>query len=534
MSDNIKILYNNKDVFSGISTVPFVSISNDYIDFGTKWNQITNITLDGQLTGEFIGQFSYNLLNEAVRKLHENFSENYKTLLIKENESGLYSGTNAIINSINIEQSSWYGVLPYSIDITIYDSGLFKDYYGIVEPEETFSFEESEGDILNLTHSISAQGIIAKNKNAIENAKEWVLSRTGNINNISPILIKNNQLIESKPFLLYSSREIIDRFNGTYSWEGSYKKSTNLESPNNSILNYSIDLNSGFEDGIVTASIDGNLEGNNLSTLRNEYNSLDLYTLCNQVCVDITKDSLSNRPIFQSVEETSEENRLNFTSAYNNDYSDEIVNNSTVDINEDSLKCIRTVRLSSTISCKYGDLSTRWQKVNNFYQNKFFPQDIALKEYREEFGTLDLNPVPVTESVSFDSFNARIVYNAEYSNKPVIFEDIININSSLTFNPSIFVHSVNTSAFTAREHNIQNLRCANRSSLQISTTATAKMNKSISIAENAAISEMNRMKFNYTNGKENLLLEDRVVSKNNDIKTVTINETWTFEGSLVF
>jgi hypothetical protein len=534
MSNNVKILYNNKDAFSGISNVPFVSISNDYIDFGVKWNQVTNITLEGQLTGKFVGAPSYNLLNEAAKKLHENFSENYKTLLITENDSGIYSGTNAIINSINIEQSSWYGILPYSIDITIYDSGLFKDYYGIVEPEETFSFEEEEGDILNLTHSLSAKGIIAKNKNAIQNAKDWVLSRTGNINNISPILIKNSQLFESRPYLLYSTREVVDRFNGTYSWEGNYKKSTNLENPNNSILNYSIDLNSGIEDGIVTASIDGNLEGNNLTILRTDYNNLDLYALCNQASSKIIGEPLSNRPISQFIRENSEENRLDFNSTYNNDYSDQIINNSTVDINEDSLKCIRTVNLDSRISCKYGDITTRWQKVNEFYKNKFFPYSLASEEYLSEFGAADLNPLPLTESITFDQFNAQITYNAQYSNKTIIFSaDILNISSNVTFIPSIFIHAANTSAFTPREHNIQNLRCANRSSLQISVNATAKMNKNISIAENAAQSEVNRIKSNYTNGRANLLLEDRLVNKNNDIKTVTINETWTFDGPLI-
>jgi hypothetical protein len=534
MSNNVKILYNNKDAFSDISTVPFVSISNDYIDFGTKWNQVTNITLEGQLTGRFIGALSYDLLNEAAKKLHQNFGENYKTLLITENGSNLYIGANAVINSINIEESSWYGLLPYSIDITVYDSGLFKDYYGIVEPEETFSFDEEEGDILNLTHFISAKGIIAKNKNAIENAKEWVLSKTGNINGISPILIKNRRAVESRPYLLYSTKEIIDRFNGTYSWEGTYKKSTNLENPNNSILNYSVDLNSGIEDGIVTVKINGDLQGNNLTVLRSDYNNIDLYSIASQICNKIFKEPISNRPISQSVEEISGENKLSFSCSYNSDFSDQVINNYTVDINEDSLKCIRTVNLNSTISCRYGDLATKWQKVDEFYQNRFFPDSLVSQEYLAEFGASDLNSKPLTESISFDKFNAQITYNAQYSNKPVVFsDDILNTSSNVTFNPSISIHAPNTSAFTARNHNIQNLRCANRARVQISVTATARINKNISIAESAAISEVNRIRSNYTRGRNNLLLEDSNFSSNNDIKTVTINETWTFEGQLI-
>lgn len=534
MSDTVQILYNGNDAFSGISTVPFVSISNEFIDFGTKWNQVTNITLEGQLTGRFLGSPSFDLLAGSVRKLHENFSENYKTLLITQNGSNLYTGFNTIIDSIDIEQSSWYGLIPYSINLTVFDSGLFKDYYGIVDPEETFVFNEEAGDIINLVHSISAQGIVAKNKNAIENAKEWVLSKTGNINTISPIFIKNSKATNSRPYLLYSIQEVVDRFNGTYSWEGTYKKSLNLENPNNSILNYSVDLNSGIEDGFVTANINGNLEGNSLDTLRSDFNSLNLYNICNQISNKIFKESLSSRPIYQSIEEVSEENRLSFGSTYNNDYSDQLVNNYTVDISEDSLKCIRTVNLNSTISCKYGDLQTKWVKVSDYYQNKFFPYSIVSQEFSKEFPNINLQPSPVTESISFDEFNAQIVYNAEYNDKPVIFSnDILNINSTVTFNPSIDIHVPNTSAFTIREHNIQNLKCANRSKVQISVTATAKINKNISVAESAANSEINRIKSNYTNGASNLLLEDRNLSKNNDIKTVTINETWSFDGTII-
>jgi hypothetical protein len=159
---------------------------------------------------------------------------------------------------------------------------------------------------------------------------------------------------------------------------------------------------------------------------------------------------------------------------------------------------------------------------------------LASEEFSQEFNGSTLKPNPLTESISFDEFNAQITYNAQYSDKPVVFNtDILNVNSSVTYTPSIFIHVPNTSAFTAREHNIQNLKCANRSKIQISITAIAKIDKNISSAEAAANSEINRIKNNYTNGASNLLLEDRDISKNNDIKTVTINETWTFDGTII-
>jgi hypothetical protein len=534
MNNNIKIWYNNKDAFEGLCPTPFVSISNDYIDFGTKWNQITNIRLEGQITGAFIGNLSYGLLNDATRALHDNFSENYKTLLITENGQGLYTGNNAIIKSINIEDSQWYGVLPFNIDISVYNSNLFQDYFGITDPEENFSFKEEEGDLLLLTHSLSAKGFNANNKNAIQNAKDWVLPKISNFNNIYPFLIKNAGAVKNRPFLLYSSKEVIDRFNGTYSWEGTYKKSLNLENPNNCFLKYSVDLNSGIEDGFVFASIDGSLEGNTLNILRDEYNKLNLHNLCNQISSQVFGENLSTRAISKFVEESSEENNLNFKATFNNDYSNEVVNNYTIDLKEDTLKCLRTANISANISCRYGDLSTKWQKVNTFYKSNFSPFNLVNTEFKKDFGNFNLNPTPTSESITFDEFNAQINYSAEFSDKAAIFSsDILNLSSSVTYNPSIKIHAPKTSAFVIREHNVQNLQSANRAKIDISVTAVAKINKSISTALTLARSEINRIKSNYTAGAGNILLENSVVSEDNDIKSVTINETWTFEGTVI-
>lgn len=530
-NNNVKIYYNGVDVFEGIAPTPFVSISQDYIDFGNKWNQVTNITLEGQLTGQFLGPKSYNLLNDAAKSLHERFKDNYKTLSIKENNTDLYVGNNTVINSINIEESSWYGLLPFTIDLSVYSENYFQDYYGVVEPEENFAFNEENGDILNLVHSISAKGIVAKNQNAIQNAKDWVLSRVNNFSQISPILSRNASAVQNRPFILYSTQEVVDRFNGTYSVERTYKKSSNLENPENCLLTYNIDLDYNLDDGLVSASINGALEGSNLNILKQEYNKLNLYNLCNRISKDTYNEFLTNRTLSQSVEESSEENRLNFSASFNNDTSNEITNNYTIDINEDSLKCIRTASINANISCKYGDLKTKMQKIEQFYKTQFSAKNLVNQEFRKEFGT-QLNPEPITESITFDKFNAQINYSAQFTDKKISYtSDIINLSSSVNYTPSIKIHVPNTSAFTPREHNVQNLNCANRSRLEISVTAVVKSDKNISIAESVVSSELNRIKSNYLKGS--FLLEEKLVTKNNDLKTVTISETYTFEGGVI-
>ncbi len=531
MSTGVKILYDNKDVFSGIAPTPFVSFSQDFVDFGTKWNQVTNITLEGQLTGKYVGRFSYNYLNDSLKTLLSGFNNNYKSLQIRENSNVLFSGNPVIINSINIDESSWYGLLPFNIDITYYDSGLFTDYFGIVEPEENISYTEEDGDLLSLTHSISAKGIATSSNNAIQNAKNWVSGRTGNYNKVNPIITKDNK---DKNYLLISSKETVDRFNGTYSWEGIYNKNINIESPQNAFLNYTIDLNSGYNEGFVTASIQGELKNNDIDTLRTGYNKLDLYTICNNAAIKTFNTQLSNRQINASVNELINENTLSFNSTFNNDYSPDVINNYSIDINQDLMTCVTNVNLKADISAKYGDISGRWQKVKLFYDTGFYPYQYVLEEYGKEIGTSGtLKDTPISESLVFDELNAKISYSASYTDKKISYDkNIVTLSSSVTYTPSVNIHVANPAALWRRYHNVQNLNCANRSNVQFNVTAIGKINLPITTVERAVKLEINRLIDNYVKGAKPIR-EESTINKNQDIRSVTIKETWSFEGNII-
>jgi hypothetical protein len=529
---SVKILYDNKDVFSGIAPTPFVSFSQDFIDFGTKQNQVTNITLEGQLTGKYIGQFSYAFLNDSVKQLFSGFNNNYKSFQIIENSTVLFSGNPVIVNSINFDESPWYGILPFNIDITYYDSGLFNDYFGIVDPEENISYTEEDGDILSLTHSISARGVVTTSGNAIQNAKRWVSGRTGNYNKVNPILVKNNIY---KNYLLISSKETIDRFNGSYSWEGIYNKNINIESPANAFLNYTIDLNSGYNDGFVTASIQGNLKNNNVTTvLREEYNKLDLYTICNNAAIKTYNTRLSNRVLNRNVNELLNENTLSFQSTFNNDYTPDIINNYSIDLNQDLMTCNTEVNLKADISAKYGDVSGRWQKVKSYYDTGFYPYQYALEEYTKEIGgSGTLKDTPISESIVFDELNAKISYSANYNDKKTSYDkNIVTLSSSVSYTPSVNIHVANSSALWRRFHNIQNLNCANRSSAQFTVTAIGKINLPIATVERTVKSEINRLVDNYVKGSKPIR-EESTINRNQNIKSITIKETWSFEGDII-
>lgn len=176
MSTNIEIIYNGQNLFNQIASTPFVSFSQDFIDFGNKWNQVTNITLEGQITGKYIGPSSFQYLNENSRTLLSRLSQNYKSFSIREDNQTIYNANIAIINSVNFEESLWYGVLPFNIELSVYDQELYTNHYGVIDPSEEISFNEEEGEIINLTHSLSAKGF-QTNSLPLTNAKNWVIGR---------------------------------------------------------------------------------------------------------------------------------------------------------------------------------------------------------------------------------------------------------------------------------------------------------------------------------------------------------------------
>ena len=531
MNNNIEIFYNNENLFSGISPTPFISMDQEFINFNTKWNQITKMTMNGQITGKQ-GSVSFYELNKGLNLLINRLNNNYGSLVIKENSTNLFSGNNVIIDSIKTDENSFYGILPFSIDFEIYEDGLFTEYYGIKNPEENIGFSEENGYIVNLTHKISAVGLKTGNKNAIESAKNWVKMRTGNYNKIVPILIKTGN---GSNFLLQSTKETVDRFNGSYAWEGSYIKSSFIESPQKAILNYTLDITSGIEDGVITVNLEGSFKNNFVTgsnSLRNEYLNYDFYKIANTESLKIYGTTLNTSPISQSITEEYNNNTLNFNLSYNSDLTSNVTNDYTVTIDTDTIKNISTATLSARIYAKYGYINTRWNLVKNYYYNNFKPFSIVFTEYQKEQNN-QLFPNTTTETITFNEYDAEINYNASWTNKKISpHVDIIQFTSSVKYTPSVDIYTVNPSIVKVREHNIFKIGTANKSIIDITVSAVVKPNKNISIGISEVTKELNRVKNIYKVTTKNLLI-DKKITQNELTNTYSINEKYIYEGSIL-
>jgi len=196
------------------------------------------------------------------------------------------------------------------------------------------------------------------------------------------------------------------------------------------------------------------------------------------------------------------------------------------------MTCLNTAALKAEISCKYGDIATKWAKVVDYYDTKFFPYQLTRKEFQVEFPNGWLNPNPVTESITFNQFDAKIEYNASYNDKKLIHPELISLESSATLTPSLVVHASHTAAFHPREHNVQDLRNATRTKLSVDVTAIGKPNQHLNVVRKAVEEQIDLIKYNYIGTKPSLL-EDRNLTIDNTTKKVQLMEVYTYEGDIV-
>lgn len=554
-----QVLYDGKDVFSGICPVPFVFFEKEYIENSVAVSGVAsrfNITIEGQITGRPASAIARTDLENKKENLIKNFSEDFKTLTIKE-ASNEQTINNCIIDSIDFEQSKYYGILPFSISISAYDSGSFFSGARIINPKDSWNFSEESDGTLTLKHSVSADGLSLMSGSsldlAIKNAKNWVTGRLGISKKIQPLRIKN---IDVSGFVLDSISESIDRFAGKYSVEENYK--ADLIGTGYGILRYAVDLSSDLENGTTSVTVDGSVFGKpassglsgsigrgDISLLRSRATSFltgRAFSVANDAYSAFKtgynpSGALNGLPFSQNFTESPSNSEISFSVVFDDNPIPPGVARCvySVDLSEDRIRNIVDIKLNAEIDCERGDKLIRWNAVSGYYYNtgKFDPFSLAMQEYNREGYTRPVSSNPKTESISINQFDAKISYSANWSNRCMPYPDTLSaISEKVEFKPSVNVYAVQPSLFNEGEHNIQSFSNAKRSSVSISIDATALPNKTTGDARNCVNQELVRIRNNYIGNKE-FLTDEFVESYNASLKTYSLSASYSFEGPIV-
>lgn len=248
----MNVTYNGTSFSSlGINN-PYLLLDESMIYVNGKWINQKDITLEGNITGNFSN------INSKQLSLINLFNTDFKTLQVDGADSFDYCR----INNISFPASTYENILNYSVSLTSYGDDFNSLNSGILDPVNEISINENEDGIFSVTHNMSARGI-NRSTAALEAAKSFI----NNLKGISQYGIGSlrqfNTNINATSYVLKNYVENIDRINGVYSLKEDYLFNSSLNNdiiPTTGILKYTIDYTSGTLDAYATASIKGTID----------------------------------------------------------------------------------------------------------------------------------------------------------------------------------------------------------------------------------------------------------------------------------
>lgn len=429
---SVQIFYDGKNVASGFPT-PLVSRSDSPVVAGEKYGVSENIVLQGQINAcsfqDFIEKQSY---------LHNVFSKDYQTLEIKQDGLTIEEKPLVRLDSIDFPQDRYVGIINYSVSLSSFPSGTFRDYYGVESPSNEWSIKENDDQTLSLTHTVSAKGFNTSplRNNALNNAKSFVHSRTGvPVLGVKPFFLCQTIMNPT----LNSFREAINRFDGSYSITEEY--TADALSSGEGILRYTVDFDIA-EGQFLNATLNGGVEGSfysDFGKIRNRYQEFrkydEVYSLYTGMGLE-EMGVLSRKPLLSGVTEDPLGKTLSFNISFNNNpFLDSYVIDyeSTIESGNSFVE----VSVNGTITSQ-DSLKQRFETAKDIINSTgFSPYQLALNDYFSYFGNTlyPLNPLAVSSGVTENKFDGTIAFYARYNNRDPIPSGLETLSYSLDITP---------------------------------------------------------------------------------------------------
>lgn len=374
---------------------PYVSRAQTPIYYGVRSGQITQIDLNGQITGS-----NYDALISAQTKLISGFSKDFQSLSLRDG-SALVEGfpiSNCIVDNINFSEGQYNQLLDYSITLRAYEASLFSGVSKVLSPVNSFVFSETDEGQRSITHTISAQGINTNASgtiegNALDNAKDFVLSLTGWSNQIMPEMIRKGDFTKYTTISpsLKSQSESVNRMNGTFSVTEDWVFDEN--NSEDAARTVTVDIQSGINTDFVTATVNVNVQGDKRKSIREIRNKVprnnELYKIAKDNFEAMRADAsrqLNSQPSSVNVDEDAESKTISVSAVFSdNDIhpyavigasnapeghphkkQDYAYFDYSVDLNRDEISSVTQVSINGTILGIGGDLKNRYAAANQF------------------------------------------------------------------------------------------------------------------------------------------------------------------------
>lgn len=517
----IIITYNELNPFSG-QPIPFVGRTKENISYGERWGSAERITMVGQLTG-----CSFADLTSAQLNLISGFSKDFQILKIRQDGADVGTYPNIFVNSIDFPSSNYVKLLPYQIDLTYYPQSSFTGFYGILEPSDVWDYGQTEDGLIEISHQVSARGIqTLSGFGALDNAKNFVLSRTGFANYVSPKFIQ-----KSVPSgILRSQVENINRLESTYSITETYV-SDQFYPCDYGVLRYSVDVGlnqAGFNSVSIKGSFEGGINDDfdriKVRAAEFDYYSSALYAANSGV-------RLNPIPLSKQFTENSNTRKIDFSLNFddNPNYQTNVVYNVGVNSGIDLI----SVSVNGEINGR-GDLKNRYDRVKEAYA-LFSPYIVASQELVNYAGSgALLDKTAQTESVTYDPFNGSVSFDFSYQEKiSTPNNDLLNFDYEVTVQPPLRKMNsfplMSKTEETYSKYEVFDMGFDSRGKLTINGAAIPVRGVNGTTAINATESAIRGVYNDYSYNLSKVYLDTYSIGQNN-AETINFNASWSFSG----
>jgi hypothetical protein len=469
MSQPIKIEYNGNQIDYPVT----VSVSEDYIDYGYRWGTVKKISMQGQLYSAQCDLSSiYRTIVAMQSSIFQTFSNPFQTLTV-----GGVSIPNCRLESIDFQESNFFGAVSFTINVAGYDDSKFT-VAPVVDPIDSISYSEQKNKTIQITRRVSAKGIVtSSNPNAIDSALNYVRSRVGlsGVPQISLITGKYKNILPAGP---RKQAEVIDKITGTVSIEQTYILKEGQSS--GSVMMYTAESNYNEERGVNTGTIRGSLTGSintGIDQVRADFKSVNLFGILSSNFQSMGHGGLVNQPENISVNENARENTIDFSYTCISIQNPIRIFEKNFSMQVDYITDKVTVNFNGRVEFR-GSQQQRVQNASNFSFSGAQAAGLCQQFYNDNclpsFGSsATLNNIPITFDLKKDLVNGIVTITASCDNRPIPpNSQFTSFDYVLTADTSIKYHSI--AYFLDGQTSLVDYKMKTRGTVSIQGTATAK------------------------------------------------------------
>jgi len=491
-SSTVTISYGSFN-FSNMPT-PYVSRSQEMVFHGKKWAQATSIELMGSIIGASsatpAGKGNWVALNRERDEILGAFSKDFQTLTVTEDSSNILEFKNCIIRGVNFSEAN-QGKIDYTISLECYLESEFNGAFGVIDPENTFSYEAGENGIVSVRHSISARGLQSGSSTATPN--QALNTAINFVNGLTGAASHHLAGVPASNFVLENLSKNVDRTTATYSVDEQYSVQTgniyDVPLTAGYTTEVSTSVSSGISEEFINVSVEFSINGGKSKTaaeVRSAYQTAtdsenELYRLATGACGQLLHGLspaivLNTIPISYDVSDNADASRqVSVRAAYNNDnIHDGVIGSAyfdyTISIETDEVTSTTTVSIEGDLKAR-SNHRNKYEAVNNYYLNTIVAYGteawlwgLAYPIYTGRLGTTtpwNLNDLPGSFSVRKNAFKGEISLKASFDNRDFL-SGFTESRFDLDVQPSLNLYSSKPSANKNGLYGIYDLGVAKR------------------------------------------------------------------------